>query len=173
MLGFVVCCEKGAGQSLDRPCDDGLFVILLLITVLQAPGWVAPQNAFLHLPLKSVTLLAGYNLAENDFHKQWLENPAAPENVLSAVWLIFLAQGKKITQHQTLWYYEWDCLNPKSKYAPSFSCVGLVLCPPRAAAVRQPRPWHQARDVFRVNEQLGRSFLSINWQNNEIKWACP
>lgn len=94
MLGFVVCCEEGAGQLLNGACDDGLLVILSLITVLQAQGWVAPQNAFLDLPLKSVAFLAGYNLAENDFHKQWLKNPAAPENVSSAVGLILLAQGE-------------------------------------------------------------------------------
>lgn len=81
MLGFVVCCEEGAGQSLNGACVDGLFVILSLVTVLQAQGWVAPQDAFLDLPLQSVAFLADYNLAENDFHKQWLKNHTAPENV--------------------------------------------------------------------------------------------
>lgn len=38
MPGFVVCCEEGAGRSLRGACDDGLIVILSLITVLQAQG---------------------------------------------------------------------------------------------------------------------------------------
>lgn len=51
----------------------------------------APRNAFLYPPFKSVAILAGHNLAEHDLHKQWLKNPAAPENVQSAAWLLLLA----------------------------------------------------------------------------------
>lgn len=76
-----MCCEEGAGQSLNGAFVDGLFVILSLITVLQAQGWVAPQNAFLDLPLKSVAFLAGYSLAENDFHISGWKNHTAPKNV--------------------------------------------------------------------------------------------
>lgn len=87
VLGFFVRCGDGSECGCvyytcarHSPAGTGLG---------GCPG--TPRSAFLHLPVKSLAILADCDLAENGFQKQWRKSLVAPEHVQSAVWLTSLA----------------------------------------------------------------------------------